>query len=347
MVAPRRPAGQRRQPSWVRLDDEGLLDVRFCDLQLRIDSSPVAPYIQRLHTELAARGLTVHPHVWFSSEWFSPDGIPGIAVPFYLAHPRLVRLERRFLREVEGGNIPWLMRILRHEAGHAIDTAYRLRHRADWRRVFGKGTAPYPTAYTPRPGSHRYVQHLGHWYAQSHPTEDFAETFAVWLKPRSTWRRDYAHWPVALAKLEFVDRLMKEVAGTPRHVHSRAFVEPLAAERQTLREHYVHMASLRRLGRTTRVDRVLERAFTRDPDAPRTASTLLRSFGVKPCHGIAREAGCSTYVVHQVVRAAIRRCDTLGLRVRGPGREARRRLRRLLVRLARLTARAPGRRVIM
>jgi hypothetical protein len=152
---------------------------------------------------------------------------------------------------------------------------------------------------------------------------------------------------VALAKLEFVDCLMREVAGTPRQVHSRAFVEPLVAERRTLREHYAHMAALRRLGRTTRADRVLERAFTRDPAAPRTASGLLRSFGIKPCHGIAREAGCTAYVVHQVVRAAIRRCDVLGLRVRGPGREARRRLRRLLVRLARLTARAPGRRVIM
>jgi hypothetical protein len=121
----------------------------------------------------------------------------------------------------------------------------------------------------------------------------------------------------------------------------------LAAERRTLREHYAHMAVLRRLGRTTRADRVLERAFTRDPAAPRSASSLLRSFGAKPCHGIAREAGCSAYVVHQVVRAAIRRCDALGLRVRGPGRAARHRLRRLLVRLARLTARAPGRRVIM
>ena len=347
MGSVRYPPRSRGQPPWTRLDDEALLDLRFCDLGLRIEHSPVAAAVARLHAELAARGLTVHPHVWFSSEWFSPDGIPGIAVPFYLAHPRLLRLERRFTREVEGGNALWLLRILRHEAGHAIDTAYRLRQRTDWRRLFGDAKKPYPKAYTPRPGSRRYVQHLGHWYAQAHPTEDFAETFAVWLKPRSTWRRDYADWPEALRKLEYVDAVMGEVAGKRRHVHSRAFVEPLASERSSLRQHYAHMQKLHRFGRVTRVDRILERAFTRDPEAERGASSLLRAFGVHACHGMAVEAECSTYVVQQVIRAAIKRCERLDLRVRGGSRAARHRLRRLLVRLARLTARAPGRRVIM
>jgi Putative zinc-binding metallo-peptidase len=341
-----RQGRSRSKPHWTRLDDDALLDLRFCDLDLRIADSPVAPHVERLYGELAARGITVHPHCWFSSEWFSPDGIPGIAVPFYLAHPRLVRLERRFMREVEGGNTRWLMRILRHEAGHAVDTAYRLRHRADWRRMFGNNGKPYPKAYKPRPGSRRFVQHLGHWYAQSHPTEDFAETFAVWLAPRSTWRRDYAGWP-ALRKLEYVERVMAEVAGTSRRVHSRAFVEPLSLERKTLREHYAHMQSLQRLGHATRADRVLERAFTRDPDARGSAAALLRDFGTRTRQAVAREAGCSAYNVHQVVRAAIRRCEVLELRLRYPKREARRRARRLLVRLARITAHAKGRRVIM
>jgi hypothetical protein len=113
-------------------------------------------------------------------------------------------------REVEGGNRPWLMRILRHEAGHALDTAYRLRRRRRWRDVFGPASLPYPERYRARPGSRRYVHHLGGWYAQAHPTEDFAETFAVWLAPRSGWRRQYAGWP-ALGKIEMVDELMSEV----------------------------------------------------------------------------------------------------------------------------------------
>ena len=118
--------------------------------------------------------------------------MPGIAVPFYLAHPRLERLERRIMREAEGGNSRLLMRILRHEAGHALDNAYRLRRRKRWREVFGPASRPYPARYRARAGSRRYVHHLGEWYAQAHPTEDFAETFAVWLAPQSGWRKSYA-----------------------------------------------------------------------------------------------------------------------------------------------------------
>ena len=74
------------------------------------------------------------------------------------------------------------MRILRHEAGHAIDSAYRLRRRAHWRALFGHGLdAAIARAIGRGPASRHHVQHLGDWYAQSHPTEDFAETFAVWL----------------------------------------------------------------------------------------------------------------------------------------------------------------------
>ena len=158
---------------------------------------------KRLYTELEQRGITFRPHVWLAEEWFSPDGIPGIAMPFYLAHPRLERLERRIMREAEGGNSRWLMRILRHEAGHALDNAYRLRRRKCWREVFGPASLPYPHRYRARPGSRRYVHHLGEWYAQAHPTEDFAETFAVWLKPRSNWRTQLcrlAGIPQALAR---------------------------------------------------------------------------------------------------------------------------------------------------
>jgi len=180
-----RTSRQVRRPAWTRLSDEGLLSLRFCDLGLRLQGSRLEGRVRRLYAELNARGIRFHPHVWLSEEWFSPDGVPGIAIPFYLMHPRLERLERRIMREAEGGNAPWFMRILRHEAGHALDNAYRLRRRKRWREVFGPASLQYPARYKARPGSRRYVHHLGEWYAQSHPTEDFAETFAVWLKPRS------------------------------------------------------------------------------------------------------------------------------------------------------------------
>ena len=134
--------------------------------------------------------------------------MPGIAIPFYLAHPRLARLEREQMLEVEGGTPSWCMRILRHEVGHAIDNAYMLRRRRRRQALFGSSSIEYPEFYTPKPYSRSFVLHIDNWYAQSHPDEDFAETFAVWLNPRSDWRRRYQDWP-ALKKLEYMDELMQ------------------------------------------------------------------------------------------------------------------------------------------
>ncbi|MEQ8955355.1 MAG: putative zinc-binding metallopeptidase, partial [Gammaproteobacteria bacterium] len=189
---------------WADYDDERLLSLKFKNLKLKLRESMVWPDVQRLYAELERRDCRFRPHVWLSTEWFSPDGIPGIAIPFFVTHPRLLRLERKMMGNADGGNQFWRRRILRHEAGHAIDCAYALRRRADWRRQFGRASDPYASNYFSRPASRRYVLHLGHWYAQSHPTEDFAETFAVWMQPKARWQRDYEDWP-ALHKLEYID----------------------------------------------------------------------------------------------------------------------------------------------
>jgi hypothetical protein len=163
---------------WTTFSDEKLLEVRMCDLGLTIAGTELEARIAQLNAELEARGLAFRPHYWLSDEWFTPDGVPGIAIPFYLAHPRLAKLERAEMLEVEGGDPESCMRILRHEAGHAIDNAYRLQRRPTRRRLFGDPNIEYPEYYTPKPYSKSFVQHLDHWYAQSHPDEDFAETFA-------------------------------------------------------------------------------------------------------------------------------------------------------------------------
>jgi hypothetical protein len=290
-----------------------------------------------VHGELERRGLSFRPHMWLSEEWFSPDGIPGIAVPFYLAHPRLMLLERRMMRQVEGGNSSWMMRILRHEVGHAIDTAYRLRRRARWRELFGPASLPYPKSYRARPGSRSFVRHLGEWYAQSHPTEDFAETFAVWLKPNSDWRRTYASWP-AWQKLHLVDEMMREIGTSTPLVRSRAFYEPLSSNRRTLAQHYREKVARQSDWRSEAADGLLLRVFARE--RPRSSSaraaTFLRAHRRDLLSVTWHQGEIDQYTLHQVLRIAVDRSDNMELYLRGSQRNALPHARWLLGGLARL-----------
>ncbi|HVP32231.1 MAG TPA: putative zinc-binding metallopeptidase [Steroidobacteraceae bacterium] len=323
-----------RPPAWARLTDEELLRLRFCDLKLSIARSPLAAHVRQLYSDLERRGLRVRPHVWLSEEWFSPDGVPGFAVPFYLAHPRLERLERRIMHEAEGGNSRLLMRILRHEAGHALDNAYRLRRRKRWREAFGPASLPYPARYRARAGSRRYVHHLGEWYAQAHPAEDFAETFAVWLTPKSGWRKSYADWP-ALHKLKAVDELIASVRGRRPPVRDRTRIEPLDLNTRTLAQHYRRKLRHNALIRRGLADELLKRAFNREP--PRRgagrAATLLRADARRLSGVVARSLRTERYSVEQILNMLIERSERLGLYVRGNRRDARRYTRWMLERL--------------
>lgn len=318
------PLAQRSRPTvaWERLSDDQLLSLRFCDLKLAIKGTELQDAIERLYRELDLRGMRFRPHCWLAQEWFSPDGIPGIAIPFYLAHKRLIGLERHFMREVEGGNRNWLMRILRHEAGHAIDSAYRLRRLKSWRTAFGPASLPYPDTYRPRPGSRRFVQHLGAWYAQAHPTEDFAETFAVWLKPHSTWRREYVGWP-AYAKLQFIDELAEEIGNQQPQVANRSTIEDVTHETITLREHYERKLARYRMPRRSGADELLLKVFTSAPRnrASPKAARVLREMRAPLRQQIQRSGAFSEYLVHQVLRTMIARCEALNLYVRGSRRE--------------------------
>ncbi len=335
-TAAARSASLRRvRHAWETLSDDQLLSLRFCDLKLSIEGTDLEQAIERLYHELATRGIRFRPHCWLAQEWFSPDGIPGIAIPFYLAHRRLMSIERRFMREVEGGNRNWLMRILRHEAGHAIDSAYRLRRRRSWRDVFGPASLPYPDAYRPRPGSRRFVQHLGSWYAQAHPTEDFAETFAVWLKPNSAWRREYSGWP-AYVKLEYIDALSGEIGNAEPPVSDRTRIEDIAQEPATLRQHYEHKLARYRMPRRSGADELLLRVFTRTPPRASTpkAASVLRELRNPLRHQLVRGGVLSEYLVHQVLRLMIERCEAQGLFLRGSRRALKPHVAWMIARLA-------------
>ena len=194
---------------WADLDDDALLEKKISQLGLTLTDTPLQAMVQQLHDELTAKGLGLHPPCHVGDEWFVPVGIPAIFVPFFLTHDRLRRLEKAMMLEVEGESPEWFMRLMRHEAAHAYAYAYQLTRKKKWQRVFGlTSTDTTPDFYRPRPYSHSYVVHLDDWYAQSHPDEDFAETFAVWLTPGLDWRTRFKGWK-ALQKLEYLDELMR------------------------------------------------------------------------------------------------------------------------------------------
>jgi hypothetical protein len=309
--SPRRPP----PPKWAKWPNEKLLDLRMSDLDIRIDGSVLDKRLAQLDQELAERGITFRPHFWLSDEWFTPDGVPGIAIPFYLAHPRLARLEGEQMLEVEGGTPSWCMRILRHEVGHAIDNAYVLRRRRRRRALFGSSNVPYPEFYTPKPYSRSFVLHIDNWYAQSHPDEDFAETFAVWLNPKSDWRRRYHDWP-ALKKLEYVDEVMREIATEPPVVDRRTTVDPLHRIRRTLRQHYKRKAEHYGFDYPNFYDRDLRRLFPAVPDGTRTvpASRFINRVRREVRRIVAAWTGVYQYTIDQVLEEMAERSDELQLR---------------------------------
>lgn len=314
-----------------KLSDAELLDTRMRDLGLSLQGTVLEERIFRLYEELDRKGIRFEPHFWISDEWFTPDGIPGVAVPFYLAHPRLMRLEAKQMMEVEGGTDAWCMKILRHEAGHALDNAFRLRRRRKWREVFGRASQPYPKYYQPKPYSRSYVHHLDMWYAQSHPVEDFAETFAVWLKPRSRWRTEYAEWP-ALRKLEYVDELMREIRNERPKVTVRERVDSISTLRKTLREHYQAKREHYGIGQSNFSDNDLCRLFSSAPEHKSCplAATFLRQLRPRLRKSVAYWTGEYQYTIDQVLNEMIERCRELKLRRHRPEAEVERDLHILL-----------------
>ena len=317
----RRPA----EPKWAVYSDDELLDMRICDLSVRIEGTRLEQRIDQLYGELEERELRFRPHCWLSDEWFTPDGIPGIAIPFYLTHPRLERLERKQMLEVEGGSKASCMRILRHEAGHAIDNAYRLHRRRVWQQMFGRSSQPYPEHYRPKPYSKAYVQHLDMWYAQAHPAEDFAETFAVWVKPRSGWRSQYNGW-AALRKLEFVEGLMVDIAQRKQRVVSREHIDPVRKIRKTLRAHYDEKKERYGVGHPSFYDRDLLKLFSDAPEHSKkmSAAMFLRRTRREFRQAICEWTGQHQYTIDQVLNEMSDRCRELKLRLRHSERQTHR-----------------------
>jgi hypothetical protein len=304
--------------SWETVRFE-LLNTKIADLHLQIDGSPVERYIKRLHREIEAKSLRFKPDVYLTDGWGCPDRSPVIGIPFYLTDPRLARLEEEQTGEIEDGR--GIMMFLRHEAGHAVNYAYRLWKRPDWAETFGPFTRPYRDVFRPDRQSRHFVRHInaypyGRTYAQKHPDEDFAETFAVWLTPRADWRRRYRYWP-ALRKLQYIDALMKEIRGSKPQSPTGRFLKPVERMTLSLADHYGKKGEkLRRVARGYVDDKLREVFPPLRGDKLLPASGLFRKSHDRFIGRVIRWSNLSAPEGESILRKLEVRADALRLEYR-------------------------------
>ena len=298
---------------WTALNDEQLLELRISKLGLRLEGTPQETLIRQLYDELSAKGLAFHPPCHIGDEWFVPIGIPSIFIPFFLVHDRLRALERKMMLEVEGETPEWFMKLMRHEAAHAFSYAYQLQRRRKWQQLFGRTSREgTPTTYRPRPFSRSYVVHLEDWYAQAHPDEDWAETFAIWLTPELDWRTRYAGWK-ALRKLEYVDELMRSLAGkSPTHTPKYRVAEYNCLN-VTLKTYYGRKRKLYADTYPDFYDADLRQLFS--APSGMKASSYLRRSRRRMLNSVCQWTNEKKFRVNKLLNRLIERCDELKLYV--------------------------------
>ncbi len=193
----------------------------IASLELDLRESWFYPLIKQVKGELRKKGLFHDIDFWFSDEWFCPDKIAGVAIPFYLANRNLIHFHKKMAFEIEGETPASFLKLLRHECAHALDNIYGLRKKKKRQKLFGVSSKHYPSSYLPRPSKNEFVNYIYPSYGQSHPDEDFAETLALWLDPKGQWKKKYLHGKVR-EKLEYIDSLMKELRGVkPKNIKKR------------------------------------------------------------------------------------------------------------------------------
>jgi hypothetical protein len=302
---------------WVSLSDDELLEKKISQLSLRLEGTALQPLIEQLYDELTQKELAFHPPCHVGDEWFVPVGIPAIFIPFFLVHDRLRKLERKIILEVEGDTPEWFMKLMRHEAAHAYSYAYQLYKKRKWQQTFGLASTEETEFYRPRPHSRSFVVHLDDWYAQSHPDEDFAETFAVWLTPGLDWRKRYRGWKAA-QKLENVDELMRSIAGKPP-IHQPAYrASDYDCLNIKLKTYYARKRKLYEDTYPDFYDNDLRQLFAAGPDVKDRlkASVYLRNHRRQLMNAVCRWTNEKKYRVDKLLARLVDRCDQLDLYIK-------------------------------
>ncbi len=262
--------------NWSQISEEDLLNMKIKDLPLNLEESDVYPWVDGVLRELHIQLPHFHPHLFVGDEWFSPEGVAAVSIPFFLLHPRLRALEKKMMLECDGDEESYFRKLLRHELGHAFDHAFKISGRRVWEKHFGPHKKEYnPDTYRPQPYSRNFVVNLDRWYAQSHPDEDFAESFAICLDPQATWRSTYKKWG-ALKKVEYVDGLIKELAGKVFRQRKGRMISEARFLNSTLKKYYKKKMKAYEEEYPSFYDRDLLRIFSKRADEKKGAEKAFR-----------------------------------------------------------------------
>lgn len=199
-----------QKTQWVTAESNKLLKLKINELQGLTPTPMLKKALKEVQEEVKKAFPLFNFSFYISDEWFCADSSTSIAIPFYLFCPELFKLEKKVMGETFEKNTSLLKKIIRHEIGHAIDNAYKLRKNSKRLEIFGNPKDLYPDHYARKAFSKKYVKNLPENYAQAHPDEDFAETFAVWLDPNSHWKTKYKK-QACYQKLLFMDKELKRI----------------------------------------------------------------------------------------------------------------------------------------
>ena len=311
------------------LTQKELLAMPLNQLKVDLKNSWIFPLINKLYKELEQKNIKLKPKIWVADDWFSPDGSAGFALPFYLLHPRLMRLEKKYIHEIEGHTKLWCMKLLRHETAHCLDNAYHLRKLKVRQQIFGLTSKKYPKSYLPIRGDKNFVHHLQGSYAQAHPDEDFAETFAVWLDPKSNWENKYASWPV-INKLNYIDEIMQEVAYRKIKNRSVEKINEIKSLDHTLADYFFEKRNRLKINLQKNINSRLTKEFS----ANRRNSTQLNKLLTRNRQEIKKSLSLETkqqqYKIDLVLEDLISLSKKRNLQFRGKENRAKERIKKLI-----------------
>ena len=311
---------ERRKLDLEKISQDSLLKLRIRDLHVSISGTWLSDCVKRLYVDLDTKGILFKPECYLADEWLAPDGEPVVGIPFYLAHPVLMKLEKQMMLDIEGGTRQWCMQLLRHETGHAINYAYKLHAKKRWQELFGHFHKEYPDTYRFRPYSKNFVRHLEDYYAQYHPDEDFAETFAVWLNPEIDWQKQYKGWK-ALDKLRYVDEIMQGVKDKKPFIEKGKKYWQASKLTSTLANYYKKKRSQYAEDFLDFHDANLKRIFSAGNGEQKHqvyAYKLIVKYRKKLISTVSHWTGEKKYIIDGLIKSLIQRSKDLGLQCFDP-----------------------------